>query len=126
MKIWDRGPDGEPVERAEHVGTSVDCTTRLLDHTNALVQLRVAISELDPAGTVVVEAGKTNPAIRKRMVDTTVKVKLGEIIALSGLAHQLPAATDAARCEATVLVMLATIERFDPVAARPAANSPNR
>ena len=82
VKLWDIGPDGKPVQRAEHLGTCVDFVPHLIDKRDLRIELRVEVSELDRTKTVFV-AGKENPAIRKRVVDTALEVKLGETSALT-------------------------------------------
>ncbi|MHB0956166.1 MAG: hypothetical protein ACYC6N_30045 [Pirellulaceae bacterium] len=107
VKLWEIGPDGKPEQRAEHLGTCVDFVPRLIDERELRIELRVEVSEVDCTKTVVV-AGKENPAIHKRVVDTALRVKLGEISALSCPVHTVGGAEiDSA---STVIVMLVTVE----------------
>ena len=116
VKLWDIGPDGKPVQRAEHLGTCVDFVPHLIDKHDLRIELRVEVSELDRTKTVFV-AGKENPAIRKRVADTTLEVKLGETSALTCPVRTVgggkidPTSTD--------IVLLVTVEAVEPMAAVP-------
>ncbi len=114
IKLWNLGPDGKPAERAEHVGTCVDFVPHLIDKRDLRIELKVEVSEVDRTKSVFV-AGKKNPAIRQRVVDTALEVKLGETSALTCPMH----AVGGARIDptSTVIVLLVTVEAVDPMAA---------
>lgn len=107
VKVWDIGPDGKPVERTEHLGTCVDFVPHRIDKHALRIELRVEVSEVDHAKSVFV-AGKKNPAIRKRVVDTALEAKLDETSALSCPADTVGGGEIDAASKA--IVMLVTVE----------------
>ncbi len=125
--LWAPGPDGKPVQSPKRFGTLIDLTTQLTAKSDLRLDMRFECSELVPKHSVVV-AGKKNPAIRERSVQTTLEMKFGETVVLSGLdpgdqtlAGNAPGPASAKKVTTVVLV---TAEAVEPTVARqPIPNS---
>lgn len=116
VMLWGIAPDGTPMQRVEHYGTSVDFVPRLIGEDDLRVELRVEISEVDHGKTVIV-AGKENPAIHRRRVDTTLGMKLG---ATSALVWPLRPGDDKQNnSPTTVTILLLSVEGVHAMAAVP-------
>lgn len=113
LLLWRTGPDGKPVQRPEFYGTRFELVSRAVGDGDLRVELTLECSDVDAAKTIVV-AGKANPAIRKRSVNTTLTMKFGEVVALSGL---LQHADGGAAGDATATMLLISAEAVEPMAA---------
>jgi hypothetical protein len=116
---WTIGPDGTPVSSPAHCGTRIDVVPQLTDQGDLRIQVRMEYSEVDHGKTVRV-AGKEIPAIRKATVSTTLEMKRGQTIALSGLRR----AVDDGKSGAVAKIMILTAEAVESMAAGSPSNRP--
>jgi len=116
---WTIGADGTPVSSPAHCGTLIDLVPQLTDQGDLRIQVRMEYSELDHGKTVRV-AGKEIPAIRKATVSTTLEMKRGQTIALSGLRR----AVDDGKSGAVAKIMILTAEAVESMAAGSPSNRP--
>ena len=120
IQRWTLGLDGQPVERPERYGTSVDVVPHLAPSGNLRIELRYEHSEVDRARTVVV-AGKQNPGIKRTSIDTGWEMKPGQTLVVAR--HSRPTPGDAKGPGGPVTVLLVTPQLVEPMAALP---SPDR
>jgi len=121
IPLWTADPEGQPVQRLEHFGTSVDCVPHLTGNGNLRLELRCEFSEVDRTKTVVV-AGKENPVIRRTTVATAWEMKPGQTLVVVAR-HGGPDDGDREGSRRPATVMLVTPEVVEATAALP---SPDR
>lgn len=121
VMLWAPGPDGKPVQYPKRYGTCVDLYPQLNDKGRLRLDMRLEHSEVDEEnGTIV--AGKKNPGIRERSVDTALEMNWGQTVVLSGLEQESHAFADEKTGPASVAtvstVILVTAEAIEPLATR--------
>ena len=115
---WTLGPDRQPVERRERIGTSVDVVPHLSPNGNLRIELSYAYSEVDRTKTVIV-AGKPNPGIKIMEFVTGWEATPGQMFVVARNWPQGPADAKAQHGPATIL--LVTPQFVTPTAALPAS-----
>jgi len=113
---WAVGRDGQPIERPERIGTSVDVVPHLAPSGNLRIDLRYEYSEVDRTRTDAV-AGEKNPGIKVVAFDTGWEAKSGQTLAVARHWHPTPG--DAKGSRRRVTVLLVTPQLVAPTAAPP-------
>ena len=121
VMLWVPGPDGKPVQRPTHCGTSIELNPRLTDTNDLRLKMSLKLSEVDEKHCTIV-GGKKCPGIHLRHVETCMEMKWGQTVVVSGLEQESPA-LDGKPAGSVSTVILVRAEAIEPISTASSARS---